>query len=109
MDELKKGAMIEITLFQENNLMENPKQNPFLKRAQFSQDPSKGQYPGENKAQWEEASNVKNKNAVKTLGLKQNNFVEIKNRLAFIKRLRKNEKISEEEYQARKRKLLDQL
>ena len=36
-------------------------------------------------------------------------FKEIKNRLAFIKRLRKNEKISEDEYQVRKRKLLDQL
>lgn len=109
MDELKKDAMIQITLFQDNKLMKNPEQDLFLEKALSSQDPPKGRLPRKNKDQWEEASNVKNKKAAKILGLKQNNFKEIKNRLAFVKKLRKNEKISEEEYQARKRKLLDRL
>ncbi|GJL78127.1 MAG: hypothetical protein NPINA01_11160 [Nitrospinaceae bacterium] len=100
MNELKKDAMIQITLFEEKNPKENTNQDLFLEKAQT---------PSERETHWEEASNVKNKSALKNVGLKGNNFKEIKNKLSFIKRLRKHEKISEEEYQARKQDLLDQL
>jgi len=103
-DELKSRAMIEVTLFQDNEIIEEPEKNLYLDQARSSQELS-----AEKKRQWEEAANVKNKKRGSNIGLKQNHFKEIKNRLSFIKRLRKNEKISEGEYQARKRKLLDQL
>ena len=109
MDELKNHAIIQITLFQDENLIESPKQDLFLKKAKSSQDSPKENGPAGKQSQWEEASNVKSNRSGKNLGQNQNNFKEIKNRLAFIKRLRKNEKISEDEYHLRKRKLLDQL
>ncbi len=107
--ELKSQAMIQITLFRDENLIDNPKQQLFLNKAKSSQESPEENGLAEKQSYWEEASNVKNDKRGKNLSSKKNNFLEIKNRLAFIKRLRKHEKISEDEYHIRKRKLLDQL
>jgi peptidyl-prolyl cis-trans isomerase SurA len=112
MDEAKSGAMIQTTLFQDENSVDSPdspKQDLFLETAKSSKVSPKGKYRNKKQSQWEEASNVKRNHRGKNLSPNQNNFKEIKNRLAFIKRLRRHEKISEDEYQVRKRKLLDQL
>jgi peptidyl-prolyl cis-trans isomerase SurA len=115
MDEAKSGAMIQTTLFQDENSIDSPdspdspKQDLFLETAKSSKVSPKGKYRNKKQSQWEEASNVKRNHRGKNLSPNQNNFKEIKNRLAFIKRLRRHEKISEDEYQVRKRKLLDQL
>lgn len=109
MEELKNHAMIQVTLFQDENLIESPKQDLFLETSKSSQESPKENDSVGSQSQWEEASNVKNDKRGKNSNLNQSHFKEIKNRLTFIKRLRKNEKISEDEYHVRKRKLLDQL
>ncbi len=91
MDGLKKDSMIQITLFED----ESPKD---------SLEPSNSQ-----EEPWEEASNVENKRVVKDQGLNQKNFQVMERKLAFIKKLRRNKKISEKEYHVRKQKLLNQL
>ena len=97
MDDLKKHAMIQVTLFQNDNAEESPQQN-------LEGEPSR---TGEEN--WLEASNVKNKRSIKDLGLNQKNFQVMERKLAFVKKLRKQKKITEKEYQARKQRLLDQL
>jgi len=97
MDDLKKNSMIQITLFQEKGAEENLK-------LKLESEPSRTQ-----EGHWEEASNVKNNRAISSIGLKQKNFQVMERKLAFIKKLRNHKKISEKEYQARKRRLLDQL
>ena len=109
MDELKKDSMIQISLFEDERSKDNPNKDIILEKATSSKSSPKRRVRAQAKNNWEEASNVRNKGTVKKLGLKKNKMVEIKNRLAFIKRLRKHEKITEEEYQDRKQKLLDQL
>ena len=89
--------MIQITLFQENNTEEYSQQN-------VESDPLETR-----EANWQEASNVKNKRAIKDVGLNQKNFQVMERKLTFIKKLRKYKKITEKEYQARKQRLLDQL
>lgn len=107
--ELKSNAMIEVTLFQNKNNTDNLEKDLFSKQTKsFQESPKENDSVGK-QSQWEEASNVKNDKRRKNSKLKQSHFKEIKNRLAFIKRLRKNEKISEDEYHVRKCKLLDQL
>ena len=97
MDDLKQHAMIQITLFQNDNAEESPQQK-------LQGEPSR---TGEEN--WLEASNVKNKRSIKDLGLNQKNFQVMERKLAFVKKLRKQKKITEKEYQARKQRLLDQL
>jgi peptidyl-prolyl cis-trans isomerase SurA len=109
MRELKSHAMIQKTLFQDSDKEDTPKRDLFLKKAKLSQESPKAKSRIRKQSQWEEASNIKNKKRGKKLSSSKSKFLEIKNRLAFIKRLRKNEKISEDEYNLRKRKLLDQL
>ena len=94
MDDLKKNSMIQITLF-DNKETEYPEKNLEL---------SSGR-----EENWEEASSVKNKRAVKEPGLSQKNFQVMERKLAFIKKLRRHKKITEKEYNVRKQRLLDQL
>lgn len=109
MRELKSHAMIQKTLFQDSDKEDGPKRDLVLKKAKFPQASPKTKGRIRKQRQWEEAANVKNNKRGNSLKVKKNKFQEIKNRLAFIKRLRRNEKISEDEYLVRKRKLLDQL
>jgi peptidyl-prolyl cis-trans isomerase SurA len=94
MDELKKDSMIQITLFDKKDVEEHPEQK-------LEQEPA-----GDQEENWEEASN---KRSVSTIGTKPKNFKVMERKLAFIKKLRKHKKISEQEYESRKQKLLDQL
>ena len=97
MDDLKKNSMIQITLFRDEEMEESPQQN-------LERKPSRNL-----EGNWEEASNVKNKRVAQDPELKRKNFQMMERKLAFIKKLRKNNKITEKEYQARKQRLLDQL
>jgi peptidyl-prolyl cis-trans isomerase SurA len=95
-NDMKKDSMIQITLFDnEGEQGETP-----VNALEPANDPEEN---------WQEASNVKNKRAVKDLGLKQKNFQVMERKLAFIKKLRKHKKITEKEYLVRKQRLLDQL
>lgn len=109
MDELKKDSMIQITLFEDESLKDGPKRDMILEKARSLDGGPKRRMRARPENHWEEASNVRNQGAVKKLRLKRNEFVKIKNKLVFIKRLRKREKISKEEYRVRKRQLLDLL
>jgi peptidyl-prolyl cis-trans isomerase SurA len=97
MDDLKKNSMIEISLFEKEGAAKHSQQN-------LASEPSQTR-----EEHWEEAANVKNKRVVKSVGLKQKNFQVMERKLAFIKKLRKHKKITEQEYQSRKQRLLDQL
>jgi len=97
MDDLKKNSMIQITLFKDVDAKENPKQNLEIEPA-----PTQDEF-------WEEASSVKSKRAVKSVDSNRKNFQVMERKLAFIKKLRIHHKISDKEYHARKRRLLDQL
>ncbi len=95
-NDLKKDAMIQITLFEDEDVKEE----------------SPGNDPGPSNAReehWEEASNVKSKRLVSSIARNQKNFRVMERKLAFIKKLRRHKKISEEEYHSRKQRLLDQL
>ncbi len=96
--DLKKNAMIQVTLFENEDA---GKENSELSLEEESS--------GADERHWEEASNVRNERAVKSVGLKQKNFQVMERKLAFIKKLRTHKKISEKEYQARKQRLLDRL
>ena len=95
-DDMKKDSMIQITLFEKEGEQEETPGDAL----EPSNDPEKN---------WQEASNVKNEQVVKDLGLKQKNFQVMERKLAFIKKLRKHKKITEKEYLVRKQRLLDQL
>jgi len=97
MDDLKKNSMIQITLFDDVEAQEKPQQKLKLKPAPKRED------------FWEEASSVKSKRAIKNAVSSRKNVQVMKRKLAFIKRLRNHRKITDKEYQARKRRLLDQL
>jgi peptidyl-prolyl cis-trans isomerase SurA len=93
---LKKDSMIQITLFENEDVKEKSPGNDL--------GPS-----NDREEHWEEASNVKNKRLVSSIGRNQKNFRVMERKLAFIKKLRRHKKISEEEYHSRKQRLLDQL
>ena len=90
--DLKKDSMIQITLFEKE------------------ESPGNDLEPANDREEhWEEASNVKKKSLVSGAGRKQKNFRVMERKLAFIKKLRRHKKITEEEYHSRKQRLLDQL
>lgn len=97
MDDLKKDSMIQITLFDKKDAEENPEQKLELEPSGYQEE------------NWEEASNVKHKRSVSSIGMSQKNFKVMERKLAFIKKLRKHKKISEKEYESRKQRLLDKL
>lgn len=96
MNGLKKDSMIQITLFENEDTKEDSSANSL-------------QPADTREAHWEEASNVKNKQAVKDPGLNRKNFQLMERKLTYIKKLRRYKKITEKEYLVRKQRLLDQL
>jgi peptidyl-prolyl cis-trans isomerase SurA len=95
MDGLKKDSMIQVTLFENEDVKEESSANS-LQSSDLREE------------HWEEASNVKNKQLMSP-SLNQKNFQVMERKLAFIKKLRRHKKISEKEYLVRKQRLLDQL
>lgn len=107
MEELKKGAMIEITLFQDQEKEESQSKQALLQTGPVeNHSPVMGEEAPEDKAGWEEASNAGKANGY---GVNKTEFNAMEKKLTYIKKLRENRKISEGEYQERKRRLLDQL
>jgi len=95
-NELKKNSMIQITLFDNEDVKEKSSGNDL--------EPS-----NDREEHWEEASNVKNKRLESSIGGKKKNFRVMERELAYMKKLRRHKKITEEEYHSRKQRLLNQL
>ncbi len=110
MDELKKEAMIEVTLFEDKSQKENRDKQLVLETESTEDDSRKGTGDIEaDENEWEEASNANKKRAASNVGLQRTQFTSMEKKLTYIKKLREKRKISEEEYQRRKQRLLDQL
>ncbi|MFQ5450121.1 MAG: peptidylprolyl isomerase [Nitrospinaceae bacterium] len=114
MDEIKKAAFIEIHLFEppagekEISRQATKETEVPAQKDDFFSEPEK-KYPQRvTKRHWEEASNIK-KNNFTSVSRGKADFQLMERKLSYIKKLRMKRRISETEYQKRKRRLLDQL
>ena len=108
MMELKKSAFIEVSLFQDSDRNEDGKTGSAIF---FEHDQSLATGGGRNMeadtGHWEEASRVRGRRTA--VAPDPSGFDAMERKLSYIKQLREKKKISESEYQERKKRLLDQL